>query len=69
MRTLEYARAIVVAVAMMGSLSSSAHGQSEDLARRMLENARGNLRDKRFADGVKALEQVIAQNRRQRGRR
>ena len=62
MRTVQYARAIVAAVAMVGSLSASAHGQSEDLARRMLENARGNLRDKRFADGVKALEQVIAQN-------
>lgn len=37
-----------------------AHGQ--DLPARMLENARGNLRDKRYSDGVRALEQVIAQN-------
>jgi outer membrane protein assembly factor BamD (BamD/ComL family) len=35
---------------------------SQDLPARMLENARGHLRDKRYADGVKALEQVVAQN-------
>jgi outer membrane protein assembly factor BamD (BamD/ComL family) len=36
--------------------------QGEELAARMLENARTNLRDKRYADGVKALELVVNQN-------
>jgi outer membrane protein assembly factor BamD (BamD/ComL family) len=34
----------------------------QDLPARMLENARGHLREKRYTDGVKALEQLIAQN-------
>ncbi len=36
--------------------------RAQDLPARMLENARGNLRDKRYSDGVRAMEQVIAQN-------
>ena len=61
----QYFRAVVTwlclcCLAVAGG--SPAGARTQDLPTRMLENARGNLRDKRYADGVKALEQVVAQN-------
>ena len=61
----QYPRAVVTwlclcCLALAGG--SPAGARAQDLPTRMLENARGNLRDKRYADGVKALEQVVAQN-------
>jgi outer membrane protein assembly factor BamD (BamD/ComL family) len=50
----------VVLLALARGQALTARGQ--DLPARMLENARGNLRDKRYSDGVRALEQVLAQN-------
>jgi outer membrane protein assembly factor BamD (BamD/ComL family) len=57
----------VFVTALGVSLAALARGpaldaRGQDLPARMLENARGNLRDKRYADGVRALEQVISQN-------
>jgi outer membrane protein assembly factor BamD (BamD/ComL family) len=48
--------------AVLLALASAPSARVQDLPARMLENARGNLRDKRYSDGVRALEQVIAQN-------
>jgi outer membrane protein assembly factor BamD (BamD/ComL family) len=53
---------LIAAVVLAPIYAPSVAAQSEDLAARMLDNARTNLRDKRYADGVKALELVIAQN-------
>ena len=54
--------ALAAALLLAGASPSVLTAQSSDLAARMLENARTHLREKRFSDGVKALQEVIAQN-------
>ena len=54
--------ALVGALLVLGASSRVFTAQNTDLAARMLENARTHLREKRFSDGVKALQEVIAQN-------
>jgi outer membrane protein assembly factor BamD (BamD/ComL family) len=47
---------------LMAGRAPAASAQAQDLPVRQLENARVNLRDKRYADGVRGLQQVIDEN-------
>jgi outer membrane protein assembly factor BamD (BamD/ComL family) len=63
MTSIRYVLVTVLGVSLSVLAPGPALGaRGQDLPARMLENARGNLRDKRYSDGVRALEEVISQN-------